>query len=80
MFNRFILFLIRKRYGLKKYECFRFYNQKSSAVYFFGHYGIYKWWHHKLEKSHVSLNWLLDDECYIISCEGSCEDLKLLDD
>lgn len=66
MMKQLILFLVRRRLGLKKLEPFQFTNQKSSAIYYFGYNGIYKWWHKKLEKSHVSLNWLLSDNCHIV--------------
>ncbi len=65
--RRFILFLIRKRLGLKKYEHFRFSNQRDKTdTYYFGE--IYLWKRSVGEidiKSHVSLNWILDDECEI---------------
>lgn len=38
--KRLILFLIRRRLGLKKYEPFQFNNQKSDAVYYFTEDGI----------------------------------------
>ena len=70
--KRLILFLIRKRLGLKKYECFTFDNQKSDSVYWFTANGIVKRYYSKgkqctrLKKSSVSLNWLLSDECTIV--------------
>ena len=63
--KRLILFLVRKRLGLKKYEEFQFVNQKSNAVYYFTEDALIKDWHHTIDKSGVSLNWLLDDECKI---------------
>ena len=33
-----------------------------------------KYWNGKIEKSHVSINWLLDDECNIIK-KGRLNDL-----
>lgn len=73
--KRLILFLIRWRLGLKKYERFQFGNQKSSAIYFFGEDAVYKGWYDSWfgwvhRKSSVSLNWLLDDECEIVKVEG----------
>lgn len=71
IFNRLIVFLIRKKFGLKKYEAFRFLNQKSYDIYFFddcslqkiiGGYGAYK-------LSRVSLNFLLSNECHINKLE-----------
>ena len=68
--SRLIIFFIRKKLGLKKYEKFRFVNQKSKHdYYYFNGYN-------KLMKvmgctgfvvySNVSLNWLLDDDCKIV--------------
>ena len=70
MITRLIIFLIRMKLGLKKYEKFQFVNQKSSMdVYFFDDFGLMKKEYVKREchirKSSVSLNWLLDDECKI---------------
>lgn len=66
--KRLIVFLVRTRLGLSKYEPFRFINQKSDAIYFFTEDAIIKDWRGFTEKSHVSLNWLLDDECEIKKC------------
>lgn len=63
--KRLIIFLIRKRLGLKKYEHFQFDNQKSDATYFFSDICVMKDIGKALEKSRVSLNWLLDDNCKI---------------
>ena len=63
--RRFIIFLIRKNLGLKKYENFKFANQKSDAVYYFTESNVMKRWHGYTTLSSVSLNWLLDDECVI---------------
>ena len=60
-----IIFLIRWRLGLKKYEGFRFTNQKSTAVYYFTRERLIKYWHGAHYFSGVSLNWLLSDECEI---------------
>jgi hypothetical protein len=63
--RRFIIFLIRKRLGLKKYEDFRFVNQKSDAVYYFTEIGVMKRWRGQTLLSSVSVNWLLDKDCEI---------------
>lgn len=63
--KRLILFLVRKRLGLKEYQPFQFSNQKSNAVYYFTDDAVMKAWRGTVEKSSVSLNWLLDDECEI---------------
>lgn len=65
MIKKIVLFLVRRRLKLKKYEPFQFVNQKNSAVYYFTEEGIIKAWHGFVEKSGVSLNWMLDDECEI---------------
>jgi hypothetical protein len=70
--KRIILFLIRRRLGLKKHELFRFTNQKTKDLYKFTNDGLMKivdlnpfinivneW------PSGVSLSWLLDDDCKI---------------
>jgi hypothetical protein len=63
--RRFVIFLIRKKLGLKKYECFKFVNQKSDAVYYFTECNVMKHWRGQTMKSGVSVNWLLDDDCKI---------------
>ena len=66
--KRFILFLVRKRLGLKKYEYFKFDNQKSNTTYYFTDKEIWKIDNDNfvVELSGVSLNWLLNDDCKII--------------
>lgn len=71
LIKRLILFLVRWRLGLKKYELFQFDNQKTDAVYCFSDSGIMKVYLGTITKSGVSLNWLLDDECGIINCDGA---------
>lgn len=68
--KKLIIFLIRKRLGLKERELFQFSNQKSSAVYYFYRDAVYKVYGldvdsspSAVKKSSVSLNWLLSDEC-----------------
>lgn len=63
--RRFVIFLIRKRLGLKKFEKFKFANQNSNAVYYFTESNVMKFWHGQTVLSGVSLNWLLDDDCKI---------------
>ena len=69
-----IIFLVRKKLGLKKGEHFRFMNQLSPYnTYYFTddavmkHFG--RWKGSDDIKSSVSLNWLLDDECKIVKVE-----------
>ena len=74
--KRLIIFLVRKKLGLKKGEHFRFANQASRYnTYYFTDDAIMKDTH-KFDadlfptyKSSVSLNWLLDDECEIVKVE-----------
>lgn len=66
--KRIIIFLIRRYLGLKLRQPFQFANQKSNAVYYFAEDAIMKAWHGTVEKSSVSLNWLLDDDCEIKKC------------
>lgn len=66
--RRLIIFLVRKHLGLKKFERFTFGGQKSKNYYFFTDDGIIKVWRNtgNVEKSHVSLNYILSDDCMII--------------
>lgn len=63
--RRFVIFLIRKHLGLKKYENFKFANQKSDAVYYFTESNLMKRWHGQTVLSGVSINWILDNDCVI---------------
>lgn len=63
--KRLIIFLVRKRLGLKKYQHFTFDNQKSNATYFFCDICVMKDTGKTLQPSSVSLNWLLSDNCKI---------------
>lgn len=65
MMRRFVIFLIRKKMGLKKYENFKFVNQKSDAVYYFTEDAVMKHWRSQTMLSGVSVNWLLDKDCKI---------------
>lgn len=64
--KRLIIFLVRKRLGLKKRESFQFVGQKSNAEYWFEKDYIAKYDHGILSCSNVSLNWLLNDNCEIV--------------
>lgn len=67
--KQLIIFLIRRRFGLKKYQNFRFDNQKSlDDFYWFDDITLWKFEHdsQSIRLAHVSLNWLLDDECKVI--------------
>lgn len=72
--KRLIIFLIRKRLGLKKFQKFRFAEQESKYnEYYFTADALMKVrmvnlkgrYNPTITPSHVSLNWLLDDECQI---------------
>ena len=74
--NRLIIFLIRKKLGLKKYEDFQFENQHNKKnTYFFTDSKLFKkvyypeldYRYRKL--SNVSLNWLLSNKCKIIKVD-----------
>ena len=63
--RRFVIFLIRKKLRLKKYENFKFVGQKSDAVYYFTESNVMKRWRGQTMLSGVSINWLLDNDCVI---------------
>ena len=70
--KRLIIFLIRKRLGLKRGECFRFANQASDKDYYYFApcYLVKVRWSHYWKKyisgpSSCSLNWILDENCVI---------------
>lgn len=66
--KRLIIFLIRKKLGLKKEQRFRFSNQSSkNDYYYFTEDTLMKYYHFLNITLHsdVSLNWLLDDKCEI---------------
>lgn len=76
MLNRLIIFLIRRKLGVKKFERFKFTNQKTKDAYFFNDNNLIKivdgegvhgfdLFFTPFEKSGVSLNWLLSEECEI---------------
>lgn len=74
--KRLILFLIRKRLGLKRNEHFRFANQASEKDYYYfaRTYLVKMRWSNYWEKyitgpSNCSLNWLLDENCQIVKVE-----------
>ena len=68
--RRFILFLIRIKLGVKKGQKFRFANQKNKNIYYFTANELIKMPNgygrvSRFEKSLVSVNWVLSDECRI---------------
>ena len=66
--NKLIIWLIRKKFNLKKDEPFQFANQKDKTTYYtFTDNNIIKYYSNgKKRRSGVSLNYLLDNECKII--------------
>lgn len=70
--RKLVIFLIRKKLGLKKYERFRFVGQKEDATYYFTSDAIMKERCGRTFVSGVSANWLLDDACEI-TIEGGVE-------
>ena len=74
MLNKLILFLIRRKLHIRKWQKFRFENQKSKRdYYYFNNKNIIKvQYYNKYTKSslripsNVSLNWLLNKKCKII--------------
>lgn len=74
MIKKLIIFLIRKRLGLKDQEHFRFVGQKSDSYYYFDGLKIMKVTRERgkltTRPSNVNLNWILDDECKIIKAGG----------
>ena len=71
--KRLITFLVRKRLGLKKYQYFRFTNQKTNDIYYFTETALAKKQLKYVNSdrivvtllSGVSLNWLLNKDCKI---------------
>lgn len=70
--TKLILFLLRRKLGLKKYQSFQFANQKNKKdLYWFEDNCLMKECHIddntvKFRLANVSLNWLLRDECDIL--------------
>ena len=78
--KKLIVYLIRRRLGLKKHEYFQFVGQKTDNVYYFDKDRVIKMIptndkmyilvkgldrRYMITDSGVSLNWLLNDECKI---------------
>lgn len=63
--RKIVIFLIRKKLGLRKYEKFRFVGQKTDAIYYFTEDNVMKIWRNQTMLSGVSVNWLLDNDCKI---------------
>lgn len=73
--RRLVIFLIRKKLGLKRNESFRFANQASSRnFYYFDTDCLMKmtWYgsgNYVPTESSCSLNWLLNDDCKIVKVD-----------
>lgn len=78
--RRTIIFLVRKRLGLKAYEGFRFDNQKSETDwYMFTDDEVLKVTYndHYICPSSVSLNWIIDSKCTVHKVDVSERAIKL---
>lgn len=66
MRKRLIIFLIRRKLKVKKWQYFTFENQKNAAHYYFTNTNIMKEERNGYRRpSNVSLNWLLCKKCAI---------------
>lgn len=68
MYNKLIVFFLRRKFGLKKYQSFRFKNQRSKVnAYYFTDDELMKSdvENTTIRPSNVKLNYLLSDECQI---------------
>ncbi|MBO5319042.1 MAG: hypothetical protein J6B01_04440 [Ruminococcus sp.] len=77
MLKKLIIFLIKKKLGVKEKQAFRFANQKSNTDYYcFINEILWKYQFAEdgfgpfIKESNVRLNWLLDDECKIVLAKG----------
>lgn len=68
--KRLIIFLVRRRLGLKKYEEFTFVGQKCNAKYYFTESSLMKddLDTHRVQLSSVSFNWIINEKCEIVKC------------
>ena len=72
MYKKLIIFFLCKKLGVKKYDTFRFNNQRSKInVYYFTDNALLKIDVEKreLRDSNVKLNWLLDKDCKVTKSE-----------
>lgn len=66
MIKKLIIFLIRRKLGLKKYEGFQFTNQKNNCIYYFSDDALLRENPEGyVRECHAGLNYLLSDECEI---------------
>lgn len=70
--DKLILFLVRRKLGIRKYKGFMFTNQKSDDTYFFSGNRLYKLIDGNplnVKESTVSLNWLINRDCKIVEVD-----------
>lgn len=65
MTNRIVMLLLRRKLKLKKYQFFRFSEQKTNAVYYISDTNVMKLYRGKATLSNVSINHLLSERCHI---------------
>lgn len=66
MIRRLVIFLVRRRLGVKKFEKFRFANQNSPHdYYYFTSTVLMKYERGEFRGAGVGINWLLSDQCEI---------------
>lgn len=66
MIKKLIIFLIRRKLGLRKYKGFQFTNQKNNCIYYFtGDALMRENPNGYVRECHASLNFLLSDDCEI---------------
>lgn len=66
--KRLVIFLIRRKLGLKQFQLFQFINQETKDVYYFTdlYLMVYKnGQSFPAKQADVQLNWLLDDSCEV---------------
>lgn len=66
MIKKLIIFLIRRKLGLRKYEGFQFTNQKNNCIYYFSDDALLRENPEGyVRECHAGLNFLISDECEI---------------
>ena len=79
--KRLIIYLLRKKLGVKLFEKFQFVGQKSDDCYWFTKDDIYKYVANTgvVRPSSVSLHWLLDDNCEVTHCDLLTKEMMVND-
>ena len=65
--SKLIIFLICMKLHLRKEEQFQFDNQKTDSIYWFTESALMKMEHGFHYESSVSLNWLLNKDCKVVT-------------